>query len=49
MRHQSQNDQEKKDAQREKERLSKNAKGHKKTQEECANRKKTMLECVKRQ
>ncbi len=41
--------QEKKDTQREKERLSKNAKRHNKTQEECAERKKTMLECVERQ
>ncbi len=41
--------QEKKDAQREKKRLSKNATCHNKTQEECAKCKKTMLECVKRQ
>jgi hypothetical protein len=41
--------QEKMDTHREKERLSKNAKHHNKTQEECAKRKKTMLECVKRQ
>jgi hypothetical protein len=37
--------QEKKDAQREKERLSKNAKRHTKTQEECAKRKKTDCDC----
>ncbi len=40
---------EKKDVQREKERLSKNAKCHNKTQEECAKCRKTMRECVKRQ
>ncbi len=41
--------QEKKDAQREKERLSKNAKRCTKTQEECAKCKKIMQECVRRQ
>jgi hypothetical protein len=41
--------QEKKDAQREKERLSKNAKCCTETQEECSKRRKTMRECVKRQ
>ncbi len=39
----------KKDAQRENESLSKNAKCPSKTQEECAKNKKTMCECVKRQ
>ncbi len=41
--------QEKKDTQKEKERLSKNAKRHIKTLEECAKHSKTMRECVKRQ
>ncbi len=41
--------QEKKDAQREKESLSKNAKRCTKTQEECAKHKKIMQECVRRQ
>ncbi len=41
--------QEQKGAQREKERLSKNAKHHNKTQEECAKCIKTMPECVKKQ
>jgi hypothetical protein len=40
--------QEKKDAQREKERLSKNAKHCTKAQDECAKFRKTMRECVKR-
>jgi hypothetical protein len=39
--------QEKKDAQRKKERLSKNAKRHNKTHEECAKHRKTMCECIK--
>ena len=41
--------QEKKNAQREKERLSKNAKHCTETQEECAKRKNIMQECVRRQ
>ncbi len=41
--------QEKKDAQREKEKLSKNANCCTKTQEECAKCKKIMQECVRRQ
>ncbi len=41
--------QEKKDAQREKERLSKNAKHRVETQEESAKRNKTILECVTKQ
>ncbi len=41
--------QEKTDAQREKERFSKNAKLCTKTQEECAKRRKIVHECVKRQ
>ncbi len=40
--------QEKKDAQREKDRLSKNAKRHTETQEECAKRKKTNCDCIMR-
>ncbi len=40
--------QEKKDAHREKDRLSKNAKYHTKTQEECAKRKKTNPDCIMR-
>ncbi len=40
--------QEKKDAHREKDRLSKNAKHHTKTQEECAKHKKTNRDCIMR-
>ncbi len=40
--------QEKKDAHMEKDRLSKNAKRHTKTQEECAKRKKTNCDCIMR-